>query len=81
MAKVDVSVSSDLGPEQAWKLASDLDRIDDWLTIFTDNHPGSAFRLVADLSGLLLSGPVGRLVARVLQSDVRKSVDNLATLS
>ena len=34
MAKVDVSVSSDLTPEQAWKLASDLRRFDEWLTIF-----------------------------------------------
>ena len=34
MAKVDVSVSSDLNPDQAWKLASDLQRFDEWLTIF-----------------------------------------------
>ena len=34
MASVDVSVSSDLTPEQAWALASDLDRFDEWLTIF-----------------------------------------------
>lgn len=34
MAKVDVSVSSDLTPDQAWKLASDLQRFDEWLTIF-----------------------------------------------
>jgi hypothetical protein len=34
MAKVDVSVplGSDAGP--AWKLASDLKRFDEWLTIF-----------------------------------------------
>jgi Polyketide cyclase / dehydrase and lipid transport len=141
MACVDVTVSSDLSPEQAWKLASDLHRIGDWLTIFggwrgevpsslqegtrvsscikvkgfrnvihwqvtgydppqclqlsgtgrggvrirlaltiTDDHADSAFHLVADLSGALLSGPVGTLVARVLQSDVRKSVQNLAAL-
>ena len=142
MAGVDVSVSSELSPEQAWKLASDLHRIDDWLTIFggwrsevpstldtgtrvsscikvkgfrnvihwqvtgfdppeclqlrgtgrggvkielsltiADNHPGSVFHLVADLSGALLGGPVGNVVARVLRSDVRKSVQNLATLT
>jgi hypothetical protein len=34
MASVDVSVSSDLTPEQAWKLASNLHRFDEWLTIF-----------------------------------------------
>ena len=34
MATVDVSVSSDLSPEKAWKLASDLRRFDEWLTIF-----------------------------------------------
>lgn len=142
MARVDVSVSSDMNPEQAWKLASDLHRIGDWLTIFggwrsevpsvvregtrvsscvkvkgfrnvihwevtgydpptrlqlsgtgrggvrieltltiTDNHPGSTFHLVADLSGPLLNGPVGRLVAKVLESDVRRSVEKLAALS
>ncbi|MBV9091147.1 MAG: SRPBCC family protein [Mycobacteriaceae bacterium] len=142
MAQVDVSVSSDMNPEQAWKLASDLQRIGDWLTIFggwrsevpaaiengtrvsscikvkgfrnvihwqvtgydppkclrlsgtgrggvrielsltiSDNRSGSTFHLIADLSGPLLSGPVGTLVARVLQSDVRKSVHNLAALS
>ncbi|MCW2685205.1 MAG: Polyketide cyclase / dehydrase and lipid transport [Mycobacterium sp.] len=47
----------------------------------TDNHPGSTFHLVAELSGGLLSGPIGRLVARVLESDVRKSVNNLAALT
>jgi hypothetical protein len=34
MASVDVSVSSTLTPEQAWALASNLDRFDEWLTIF-----------------------------------------------
>src|SRR5512142_791779 len=34
MAKVDVMVSSDLSPEKAWMLASDLHRFDEWLTIF-----------------------------------------------
>ncbi|MBI5736797.1 MAG: SRPBCC family protein, partial [Mycolicibacterium neoaurum] len=34
MAKVNVSVSSELTPDQAWKLASDLQRFDEWLTIF-----------------------------------------------
>ena len=34
MAAVDVSVKSDLSPERAWALASDLSRFDEWLTIF-----------------------------------------------
>jgi hypothetical protein len=141
MAKVDVLVSSDISPEKAWALASDLRRFDEWLTIFAgwrsevpsqievgtcvtscikvkgfrntvhwrvtrydepklleivgrgrpgirialtlcvrDDKPGSTFQVVADLSGGLLSTPVGRLVAKVLESDVRKSVENLAAL-
>lgn len=141
MAKVDVSVSSDLAPDQAWKLASDLQRFDEWLTIFAgwrspppavieegaqvsslikvkgfrntihwrvaeydeprqiqlqgrgrggvrialtmtvaDDRPGSTFHLVAELSGGLLSGPVGSLVAKVITSDVRNSVENLGSL-
>jgi len=141
MAKVDVAVSSDLSPEKAWALASDLRRFEEWLTIFggwrsevpsqievgacvsscvkvkgfrnvvhwrvtrydepklieivgrgrpgiritltlcvRDDKPGSTFQVVADLSGGLLSTPVGRLVAKVLESDVRKSVENLAAL-
>ncbi|CAN5802193.1 SRPBCC family protein [soil metagenome] len=141
MASVDVSVSSDLSPEQAWALASDLHRFDEWLTIFggwkgvvpdiveqgtavsslikvkgfrniihwqvtgydvpnrielhgsgrggvrialamtvTEHGRGSTFHLAAGLSGALLSGPVGRLVAKVLESDVRRSVENLAVL-
>ena len=141
MARVDVAVSSDLSPEQAWALASDLRRFDEWLTIFAgwrsevpsqievgtcvsscvkvkgfrntvhwcvtrydepklielvgrgrpgirialtlcvrDDKPGSTFQVMADLSGGLLSTAVGRLVAKVLESDVRKSVENLAAL-
>jgi polyketide cyclase/dehydrase/lipid transport protein len=141
MATVDVAVSSDLSPEQAWALASDLRRFDEWLTIFggwrsdvpaqievgtcvsscikvkgfrnvvhwrvttydepkllelvgrgrggiriglclhvEDNKPGTTFRVVADLSGGLLSTPVGRLVAKVIESDVRRSVSKLAAL-
>lgn len=141
MAQVDVSTSSDLDPESAWKLASDLNRFQEWLTIFSgwrsdvpakveegtrvsscvkvkgfrnvihwtvtrydepevielkgrgrggiriglkmnvaDNHPGSTFHLDADLAGGLMNGPVGRLVAKVVKSDVRKSIDNLAAL-
>jgi hypothetical protein len=141
MATVDVSVSSDQSPREAWALASDLDRFGEWMTIFagwksdvpadvqlgtkvsslikvkgfrnvihwevtnfelfrrlemrgsgrggvhialdmtiSDNHPGSTFHLVARLSGGLLNGPVGSLVARVLESDVRRSVENLAAL-
>ncbi|MCG7596197.1 type II toxin-antitoxin system Rv0910 family toxin [Mycobacterium sp. C3-094] len=34
MATVDVSVTSDLSPERAWTLASDLSRFEEWLTIF-----------------------------------------------
>ena len=46
-----------------------------------DTRPGSTFHLVAELSGGLLGGPVGRLVAKVLTSDVRNSVRNLAALT
>ncbi len=46
----------------------------------SDNNPGSTFDLTADLNGGLLNGPVGRLVARIITSDVRKSVCNLASL-
>jgi hypothetical protein len=141
LARVDVSTTSEVDPEAAWKLASDLSRFDEWLTIFAgwrgevpstikkgtcvsscvkvkgfrnvvhwevtqydepnaiklmgrarggfrlavamsvaDKHPGSKFHLTADLSGGVLSGPVGKLVARVLRSDVEKSVKNLAAL-
>jgi hypothetical protein len=141
VARVDVSTSSDLSPDSAWKLASDLSRFRDWMTIFggwrspvpskidegtcvsslikvkgfrnvihwrvtrydepkaielkgrgrggiriavamtvADNHPGSTFHLAADLTGGLLSGPLGRLVARVIRSDVHRSVCNLAAL-
>lgn len=141
LARVDVSVKSQVEPEAAWKLASDLDRFGEWMTIFagwrgpvpdeiekgtcvsscvkvkgfrnvihwevtrydepkaielqgrgrggirltvamtvSDDHPGSTFHLTADLGGGLLSGPVGGLVARMLRSDVQKSVNNLAAL-
>ncbi|MCP9274696.1 type II toxin-antitoxin system Rv0910 family toxin [Mycolicibacterium arenosum] len=141
MANVDVSVSSKLSPEQAWKLASDLHRFDEWLTIFggwrspvpdtvelgtrvsalikvkgfrntihwevteydaprriqlrgqgfggvritltmsvEESDPGTRFGVLAELGGGLLSGPVGGLVARVIRSDVEKSVNNLASL-
>jgi hypothetical protein len=141
MAKVNVAVSSELSPERAWALASDLSRFDEWLTIFSgwrsevpaqvevgtcvsscirvkgfrnvvhwrvtrydepklielvgrgkpgirialtlcvrDDKPGSTLQVIADLSGGLLNTPVGRIVANVLQSDVRKSVENLAAL-
>ena len=141
MATVDVSVSSDLPPERAWLLASDLRRFDEWLTIFggwrgevpsrievgtcvsslikvkgfrnvvhwrvtrydepevielvgrgrpaicialrlcvKDHKPGSTFQVVADLTGGLLNTRIGNLVAKVLESDVRKSVENLASL-
>lgn len=141
MAKVEVSTTSEVEPEAAWKLASDLQRFDEWMTIFggwrsevpstieegtcvasliklkgfrnviywevthydepnsielkgrgrggvritvamavTPQGAGSDFQLTADLSGGVLSGPVGRLVARVLRSDVKRSVENLAEL-
>jgi len=141
MAKVDVSVTSDMSREQAWALASDLNRFDEWLTIFggwrsevpstieegtkvsscvkvkgfrntihwevtqydapsciemrgcgfggvridlnltiSEKGDGSEFHLAADLHGGVLSGPVGRLVARVLKGDVRRSVENLSRL-
>ncbi len=141
MAAVDVSVSSDLSPVAAWKLASDLGRFDEWLTIFggwksevpaeievgtcvssvirvkgfrntihwrvtrydepkqielvgrgrpaicialtlcvRDDKPGSTFQVVAELTGGLLNTRIGNLVAKVLESDVRKSVTNLAAL-
>ncbi|MFZ0832446.1 MAG: SRPBCC family protein, partial [Mycobacterium sp.] len=146
MARVDVSVTSDMDRDQAWALASDLKRFDEWLTIFggwrsevpsrieegtkvsscikvkgfrntirwevtqyeapsciemrgcgfggvridlnltisenadakseTTGGDGSKFQLCADLYGGVLSGPVGKLVARVLKGDVRKSVQN-----
>jgi hypothetical protein len=138
---VDVSTTSDLSPQAAWKLASDLSRFGDWMTIFggwrgqipstieegtrvsslikvkgfrntihwevtrydeptaielagrgrggvqitvamgvTDNQPGSTFDLSAGLSGGVLNGPLGKLVAKIIKSDVRKSVCNLAAL-
>ena len=141
MARVDVSVTSQVDPETAWKLASDLSRFDEWMTIFagwrgpvpqtieegtcvsscvkvkgfrnvihwtvtrydepksielqgrgrggirlgvamtvTDEESGTDFHLTADIRGGLLSGPIGGLVARVLRSDVEKSVHNLVAL-
>lgn len=149
MATVDVSVSSDLSPERAWALASDLRRFDEWLTIFggwrgevptqvevgtcvssqikvkgfrnvihwrvtrydepkaielvgrgrpaiciamrlcvKEIRPGpspnvasgSVFQVVAELTGGLLNTRIGTLVARVLEADVRKSVQKLAAL-
>jgi hypothetical protein len=141
MATIDVTVKTDLAPEQAWKLASDLHRFDEWLTIFNgwrsevptaievgtcvsscikvkgfrniihwrvtryeeprlismsgagrggirinltievlDDPPGSKFKVQAELKGGLLSTRIGQLVAKVLQSEVRKSVTKLAAL-
>lgn len=141
MAQVNVATTSKMDPEAAWKLASDLGRFGEWMTIFggwrgpvpstieegsevascvkvkgfrnvvhwtvtrydepksielqgrgrggiritvamdvADNDPGSKFHLSANLKGGVLSGPIGSVVARVLQSDVRKSVNNLAAL-
>jgi polyketide cyclase/dehydrase/lipid transport protein len=147
MATVDVGVTSELNPERAWELASDLRRFNEWLTIFggwksqvpsvidvdtqvaslikvkgfrkiihwrvtrydepkeielvgtgrggvtitltmqvepdgddQDGVDGSHFRVIADLSGGLLNTPIGGVVARVIQGDVRRSVCNLAAL-
>ena len=141
MARIDVTVATELAPPQAWKLASDLRRFDEWLTIFggwrsevpdvieagtcvsslikvkgfrnvihwqvtrydepkliemkgagrggvhisltvevQSAPPGARFRVVAELTGGLLGTKVGQLVARMLQSEVRKSVTNLAAL-
>lgn len=141
MAKIDVAVTTDLAPPQAWKLASDLHRFDEWLTIFggwrtevpdvievgtcvssiikvkgfrnvihwqvtrydepkliemsgagrggvrisltvevQNAPPGARFRVLAELKGGLLGTRIGQLVARVLKSEVRKSVTNLAAL-
>jgi hypothetical protein len=141
MARVEVSTTSGLEPAAAWKLASDLNRLGDWMTIFAgwrsavpstieegtcvsacikvkgfrnvihwtvtrydepevielkgkgrggirlavkmtlaDNHPGTVFHLTAELNGGVLNGPLGRLVARILKSDVHKSARNLAAL-
>jgi hypothetical protein len=141
VATIDVAVSSDLRPDRAWALASDLRRFDQWLTIFggwrskvpsqiqpgtsvsslikvkgfrniihwkvtrydepklieltgagrggicialtvriEDNRPGSTFHVVAGVSGGLLNTPVGRVVAKILESEVRKSVAKLAAL-
>lgn len=46
----------------------------------TENHPGSTFHLTADLTGGLLNGTIGRLVARIIKSDVHESVCKLAAL-
>src|SRR5579884_2208921 len=141
MAQVDVSTTSELEPAAAWKLASDLNRFGEWMTIFggwrspvpstveegmcvsacikvkgfrnvihwtvtrfdepevielkgrgrggirlavkmtlNDNHPGTVFRLTAEITGGVLNGPLGGLVARVVKSDVHKSINNLAAL-
>lgn len=45
-----------------------------------DNKPGSTFQVIAELTGGLLNTRVGNLVAKVLESDVRKSVSRLAQL-
>ncbi|MBB3602044.1 hypothetical protein FHT40_001677 [Mycolicibacterium sp. BK556] len=142
MATVDVAVPSDVSPQRAWELASNLHRFDEWMTIFgdwkspvplviregtqvssqikvkgfrntihwnvtnydaprkielrgwgrggigigitmnvVDEHPGTCFQLLADISGGLLNGPVGRLVAKVLEGEVQKSVENLAAMA
>lgn len=141
MAEVEVGVHSEMPPEAAWNLAADLQRFDEWMTIFggwrsevpaqiaegtqvsslikvkgfrntihwtvtdydepqsitlaghgrggvrigltmmvTPVDDGSRFHLNAELKGGLLNGPVGTFVARIMDSDVRRSVENLAEL-
>ncbi|AFA76155.1 putative polyketide cyclase (plasmid) [Gordonia polyisoprenivorans VH2] len=141
MADVDVEIDSDLAPQAAWDLASDLSRFPEWMTIFggwrsdvptdigegtevssvirvkgfrniihwqvTDydaprvialrghgrggvritltmtvsgSADGSRFALNAELAGGVLGGPIGRFVAKIVESDVKKSIENLATL-
>ena len=50
------------------------------LCVKDDKPRGSTFQVIADLTGGLLNTRVGNLVAKVLESDVRKSVTNLAAL-
>jgi hypothetical protein len=45
-----------------------------------EDPPGSRFKVFAELKGGLLSTRIGQLVAKVLQSEIRKSVTNLAAL-
>ena len=45
-----------------------------------ESSPGSRFHVLAELRGGLLGTRIGQLVARVLRSEVRKSVTNLAAL-
>ncbi len=46
----------------------------------TPEGAGSIFDLDATLRGSVLNGPIGDLVARVIDSDVRTSVDKLVAL-
>lgn len=50
------------------------------ITDIADDDPGTTFHLLADLSGSVLNGPVGSLVARMIKGDVKRSVENLASL-
>ena len=51
------------------------------LTIHVRESPGdSELTLDAEFGGSVLFGPVGKVVARALDSDVKKSVANLAAL-
>lgn len=45
-----------------------------------DHGTESTFHLSPELTGAILNGPIGRLVARVLHGDVKNSVENLAAL-
>jgi hypothetical protein len=102
LARVDVSMSSDVDPETAWKLACDLRRFDEWMTIFgvwrgrvpSTIEEGTrasscirvkGFRNVIRWEVTRYEEPKsvelqGRGRARVIRSDARKSVSNLAAL-
>ena len=141
MADVDMGIDSELSPQQAWDLGSDLSRFSSWMTIFggwrsplpetistgtqvaslikvkgfrnvihwtvteydapetialsghgsggvqltvrltvSPARGGSHLHLTAHLGGGVLNGPIGRLVARVIRPDVRRSIENLAAL-
>lgn len=142
MAETTVSVRSALDPETAWDIAANLNRVDEWLTIFggwksavpervsrgtkismlvkvktfrntihwtvtefdephrlaltgtgrggveltlavevSPDGAGSLLHLDAGLHGKVLDSPVGKLVARVLETDIESSINNLARLS
>ena len=75
MARVDVSTTSDLSPESAWKLASDLSRFGDWIWLDVEAD-GFLYNMVRAIAGTLMN--VGRgywpesRVAEILEAGERK---------